>query len=64
MRPSRRFCAAQLRSRCSISSIHTGNLSPYFGNLEFDIFDAGGLHCQFIMSVIITVNSNASSTLT
>jgi len=26
---------------------------PYFDNLEFDIFDAGGLHCHFITSVTI-----------
>jgi len=29
--------------------------SPYFDNLEFDIFDTGGPQCHFIKSVIITV---------
>jgi len=28
---------------------------PYFDNLEFDIFDADGLQCHFIMSVAIAV---------
>jgi len=28
---------------------------PCFGNLEFDIFDAGGPQCDFIRSVIIAV---------
>jgi len=28
---------------------------PYFDNLEFDIFVAGGLQCHFITSVAITV---------
>jgi len=28
---------------------------PYFDNLEFDIFDAGGLQCHFTMSVTIAV---------
>jgi len=29
--------------------------SPYFDNLEFDIFDTGGPQCQFIKSVTIAV---------
>jgi len=28
---------------------------PYFDNLEFDIFDAGGPQCYFITSVTIAV---------
>jgi len=28
---------------------------PYFNNLEFDIFDAGGPQCDFIMSVTFAV---------
>jgi len=27
---------------------------PYFDNLEFDIFNAGGPQCYFIMSVSVT----------
>jgi len=26
--------------------------SPYFDNLQFDIFDAGGPYCNFIISVL------------
>jgi len=29
--------------------------SPYFDNLEFDVFDAGGPQCHFITTVTITV---------
>jgi len=29
--------------------------SPYFDNLEFNIFDAGSPECYFIMSVTIAV---------
>jgi len=29
--------------------------SPYFDNLDFDTFDAGGPQCQFITSVTIAV---------
>jgi len=28
---------------------------PYFDNLEFDIFDAGGYQCHFITSVTIAI---------
>jgi len=28
---------------------------PYFDNLEYDIFDAGGLQCHFITSVSTAV---------
>jgi len=28
---------------------------PYFDNVEFDIFDAGGAQCHFITSVAIAV---------
>ena len=28
---------------------------PYFNNLDFDIFDAGGPQCHFITSVTIVV---------
>jgi len=28
---------------------------PYFDNLEFDIFDAGGPQCHFITSFIVPV---------
>jgi len=30
-------------------------ICPYFDNLQFDIFDAGGLHCQLTTSVTIAV---------
>jgi len=36
--------------RCSKSIVHTDYTCLYFGNLEFDIFDAGGPECHFIMS--------------
>jgi len=29
---------------------------PYFDSLEFDIFNAGGPQCHFIMSVTIAVS--------
>jgi len=37
--------------RCSMSSLHT-DICPYFDNLKFDIFDAGGPQCHFITSVL------------
>jgi len=47
MRPS-------LRCRCNkVSYILT--TCPYFDNLEFDIFDASGLQCNFIKSVTTAV---------
>jgi len=39
--------------RSSKSFLYT--TCPYFDNLEFDMFDAGGLQCHFITSVAITV---------
>ena len=46
VRPSLGFC-------CSISSLHT--TCPYFDNLNFDIFDAGGLQCHIILSRLYCV---------
>jgi len=39
--------------RCGKSISHT--TCPYFDNLEFDIFDAGGPHCHFITSFAMAV---------
>jgi len=39
--------------RCNKSILHT--TCPYFDNLEFDLFDAGGPQCHFITSVTIAV---------
>jgi len=38
--PSRGPHAAQLSFGCSISSLHTDNMCPYFDNLQFNIFEA------------------------
>jgi len=39
---------------CSKSMVHTDNC-PYFNNLDFHVFDAGGPQCHFIASVTIMV---------
>jgi len=44
MRPSLDF-------GCSKWILYTVNLSLFFDNLEFDIFDAVGFQCHFITSV-------------
>jgi len=31
-------------------------ICPYFDNLDFEIFDAGGLQCYFVTSVTIAVS--------
>jgi len=48
-RRSGKFCAAQFRFQLLLTT------SPYFDNLEFDIFVAGGPQCHFITSVTIAV---------
>jgi len=60
MRRSRSFFAAQLRFSVVIVS-YTLTTCPYFDNLEFDIFNAGGFQCQFITSVIIAVMTRTLS---
>jgi len=53
-RPVKGFVQSSSGVRCSeVSYILT--TCPYFYNLEFDIFDAGGLQCLFITSVTIAV---------
>jgi len=41
------FVRPSLAFRCILTT------SPYFDNLEFDIFDARGLQYHFIMSVTV-----------
>jgi len=52
VKPSARM-RRSLAYRCSkVSYILT---CPYFDDLEFDIFDAGGPECHFIAPVIIAI---------
>ena len=57
LRPSRWFCAAQFRSSlyCYMKVSYILIACPYVDNLEFDIFDADGPQCHFIMSSTIAV---------
>jgi len=52
MRPSRWFCPAQFRFQLQSALLTT---SPYFDDLEFDIFDAISAHCHFISADTIAV---------
>jgi len=52
--PVESFVLPSLGFRCSKLSYILATC-PYFDNLEFDIFDAGGLQCHFITSVTIAV---------
>jgi len=45
--PGEGFARPGLGFRCSKSILHTDNLSPYFDNREFEIFDAGVLSATF-----------------
>jgi len=53
-RPSRRFCAAQFRFRCS-KVLYELTTCPYFDNPEFNSFVAGGPQCHIITSDTIAV---------
>jgi len=53
MWPSRSFVRPGLGFVVKVSYVLT--TSPYFDNLELDIFDAGDLQCNFITSVTIAV---------
>jgi len=46
--------SAQFGLSCNKSILYSNNLS-YFDELEFDIFDVGGLQCHFITSVTTAV---------
>ena len=46
--PVEGFVRPSLGFLCSKSIPYTDNC-PYFDNLEFDIFDAGGVQCHFIL---------------
>jgi len=64
MRPSRGFCAAQFRLRCSkIILQYVLTTCPYFDNFEFNIFDAGGPQSHFICLLPLQLDLNAFSSL-
>jgi len=62
MWPSQSFLQPSLGFRCS-RSIQILTSCPYLDNLEFDIFDAGGLQCHFVTSVTIAVRIRCLSAL-
>ena len=50
--PVERFVRPSSGFRCGISSLYILTTCPYFDNLKFDIFDAGGPQYHFITSVL------------
>jgi len=46
---------AKVLAVVKVSYIYILTTCPYFDNLEFDIFDAGGPQCHFITSITIAV---------
>ena len=53
--PVEGFVRPNLGFICSESILHTLTSSPYFDNLEFNIFDAGSSQCHFATSVTIAL---------
>jgi len=53
--PVEGFARPSLGFRCSKRSLYIDNLSFYFNNREFDIFDAVSLQYHFITSVTVSV---------
>jgi len=47
--PIEGFKRSSLGFHCNIGNLHT-DVCPYFDNLKFVIFDAGGPQCHFITS--------------
>jgi len=53
--PVEGFVRPSLGFRCRKSVLYILTTCPYFHDLEFNIFDAGGLQCHFITTAAIAV---------